>query len=185
MGRLLLSNVWRTAIIVSIAVLIGLAAFSAIWANQGPDESIRSPAISKSAGTQTKIHVVTETADFVTSSAVYVDVTGATTSITVPSGENATILARFSAESDCTGPAGSWCSAQIFIGASLGDPNSGTDFAFDSPPSSEWESHSMERVKNVGPGTYTVKVQVAVVSGATSFRVDDWTLTVERHQRVS
>jgi hypothetical protein len=115
-----------------------------------------------------------------TSSATYVDIPAATVQITVPRGQRALLLARFSAESICTG--GAWCSVRIVtvrdgVEQEM-EPASGTDFAFDSPDDS-WESNSMDRSRLVGRGTYTVKAQAAVVGGS-SFRLDDWSLTVER-----
>jgi hypothetical protein len=118
-----------------------------------------------------------------TSSTSFVDVPGATTTIEVPAGQTATIVARFSAETICTGPNGSWCSARIMIGGTEGDPSVGTDFAIDSPgtaPGSDWEGHTVARLRNsVAAGTVTVTVQYAVVSGATSIAVDDWALEVQ------
>ena len=60
------------------------------------------------------------------------------------------------------------------------NPRSGTDFAFDAPGDT-WESHAIERTSPYLPaGRYRVKVQAGVVAGATSLRLDDWTLAVER-----
>jgi hypothetical protein len=86
------------------------------------------------------------------------------------------VIVRFSAESICTGPASSWCSARILVGDVEAKPAVGTDFAFDST-GDDWESQSMERVQVAASGTRQVKVQVAMVGGAT-LRLDDWTLTI-------
>jgi hypothetical protein len=115
-----------------------------------------------------------------TTSSSYVDIPAATTQVTVQRGQRALLLARFSAESICTG--GAWCSVRI-VAVKGGveqemEPASGTDFAFDSP-NDNWESNSMDRSLLVGRGTYTVKAQAAVIGGS-SFRLDDWSLTVER-----
>jgi hypothetical protein len=123
-----------------------------------------------------------------TSSTTYVNVPGASRRITVPGGQHALILARFSAESECsTGPPGSTCSVRILIGGSEGKPASGLDFAFDSvgtgPTDDASESHSMDRSRVLGAGTWAVRVQYAVSTAATTFRLDDWSLTVERSKR--
>jgi hypothetical protein len=156
--------------------------------------AIGSPATTKSGKAITAVKVVRETAAQVTSSTSYVDLPGATTTITVPAGQRALILARFSAESNCVdGAAGDYCTTRVRIGGVSADPASETDFAFDSidDPSNctnalfgtqcGWESLSMDRSRGpLGPGTYTVKVQWAVTDAAVNFRLDDWSLTVER-----
>lgn len=105
--------------------------------------------------------------------------------VSVPSGTSRMVDARFSAESMCSGSATSgWCSLRIVILTSAGgvielDPASGTDFAFDSG-GDRWESHAVERTSRYLPaGTYTVRVQAQIRPGATSLRLDDWTLAVE------
>lgn len=133
-----------------------------------------------SGGAIAQVKVARSDEDFNTSSASYVDIPGAAVQFNVPRGQRALLLARFSAESICSG--GSWCSVRIVTVRSgvvrEMEPASGTDFAFDSPNDS-WESNSMDRSRLVGRGTYTVKAQAAVIGGS-SFRLDDWSLTVER-----
>ncbi|GIH23443.1 hypothetical protein Aph01nite_17530 [Acrocarpospora phusangensis] len=87
-----------------------------------------------------------------------------------------TVLVRFSAETLCTG--GSWCSVRILVNDDEAFPRAGTDFAFDSP-SDNWESHSVERAypTNCSSVSCNVKVQVAALGGST-FRLDDWTLSI-------
>ncbi|BFU47201.1 hypothetical protein [Krasilnikovia sp. MM14-A1004] len=120
-----------------------------------------------------------------TGAAAFVNVPGATTTVVVPGGTSRMLDARFSAESFCAG--GGWCSVRIIVIRSNGtffelDPVVGTDFAFDSGSTSDnWESHAIERTSPFLPaGTYRVQVQAGVVAGATSVRLDDWTLAVER-----
>jgi hypothetical protein len=133
-----------------------------------------------SGGAINQVKVARSDEAFNTTSASYVDIPGATVQVTAPRGGQALLLARFSAESICTG--GAWCSVRI-VAVKGGveqemEPASGTDFAFDSP-NDNWESNSMDRSLLVGRGTYTVKAQAAVIGGS-SFRLDDWSLTVER-----
>lgn len=96
------------------------------------------------------------------------------------------ILTRFSAESNCTGPAGfGWCTVRILIDGVEADPAVGTDFAFDSTDNGTntvgaWASHSMERARTVTfTGTHVITVQAAVVAPANSFRLDDWALAAQ------
>ncbi len=139
----------------------------------------------------TQVKIVRQTgefSEFFTSSTSFVDV-GLETSITVPAGTHAIILARFSAESACSGGSDAdWCSIRIRIGGVDGMPvPSGSEFfAFDSPDggsetSSSWEVHAMERsCGGLGPGTYVVRVQAAVSDATLTFYLDDMNLTVER-----
>lgn len=120
-----------------------------------------------------------------TTSQTWSDVPGATTTVRVPEGVYANIFARFSAESECTGTAGQWCSVRLMIskdGAAFLQmyPDAGTDSAFDSTGIDNWESHTIERVRYGDPGsTYTIKVQYAVSSPGVTFGVDDWLLVAE------
>jgi hypothetical protein len=176
-----------------MSLLVGVLALTALLIMVVP--AISNPSTSKSGGAITKVKVLRETLHQTTTSASFVNLPGASTTITVPARQRALILARFSGESNCsTGTVGDWCSVRIMIGGVQGGPASGSDFAFDSVDSSEtaaclaadcgWESHSMDRSRgSVGPGTYTVRVQWAVVqtgASAPTFRLDDWSLTVER-----
>jgi len=121
-----------------------------------------------------------------TTSSTYAYLHAATTEIKVKAGTHAVIVVDFSAESNCQGTPGTYCSVRIKIGTKSGRPATGTDFAFDSADASGdnggsgWKSAAMQRSSNrLGPGTYTVKVQYATVA-ATDFRLDDWSMAVER-----
>jgi hypothetical protein len=130
-----------------------------------------------------------------TTSTSFVDLPDAFVRVSVPSGENGLLLARFSAESACYNTtAGSntndlWCGVRILAvkdGTTtemLLQPDS--DFAFDSTDkgtesSASWEGHATDRSLLVGPGRYTVKVQYRTNSSSATFRLDDWHLTVEK-----
>jgi hypothetical protein len=142
--------------------------------------------ITGNAKTISHVRVVRETNAQITSSTSYVAVPGATATIAVPGDENGLILVRFSAESQCAGgAAGNWCSIRILLDGTEMDPASGSDFAFDSvgSPQDFYESHSMDRSRaGVGSGSHTVTVEWAVTSASTVFRLDDWSLTIERAQ---
>ncbi len=85
------------------------------------------------------------------------------------------LIVTFSAETLCGG-SGGWCSMRILVDGIEANPVVGTDFAFDSPGHS-WESHSFQRYLLVNGGYHTITAQVSVQSGATSDRLDDWTLS--------
>ena len=118
-----------------------------------------------------------------TPSGTWVNVPGMVRSVTVPAGTSRLLDARFTAESNCTG--GSWCSVRVVVFNAQGVatemfPQSGTDFAFDSPDADLWEGHAIERnTRNFLPaGTYRVQVQAAKVGNA-NFRLDDMHFVVE------
>jgi hypothetical protein len=116
----------------------------------------------------------------------YVNLPGASTSISVPSHHTALILVRFSAESECDGGTfGSYCSARVLVDGNGAPPTPNFDFAFDTDAGVNtgypiWQSSSMDRSIVVGSGNHTVRVQWGVTDGGTTFRLDDWSLTVER-----
>ena len=106
----------------------------------------------------------------------------ASTTITVPPGKTATVLANFSAETTCTGGSG-WCSVRTLLDGVEMNPAEGLNAAFDSTAdggtASSYEYNALVRSRpNVGPGTHTITVQAAVV-GATAFRLDDLSLAVQ------
>jgi hypothetical protein len=138
-----------------------------------------------------RIDVVTETDDVTITSAAFVSVPGAQVKVTIPQqGGSRLIVARFTAETECTTEDGldeSWCAARIVavrdgIATEL-HPQVADNFALDSPPASAdfWEGHSMERAIRLDPGEYFIRVQAAVVGTGVSFRLDDWLLRVEQY----
>ena len=137
---------------------------------------------------ETKVVVDTTATLETTSSTSFVDVPGAVTSLTVPAGHTAMILARFSAESACYGADQQNCGVRILIGGTEASPAVVGDFAFDTNRAGDnpgtmltGEAHSMERYRpDLTPGTYEVKVQFLSVSPNNTTQLDDWILTVER-----
>jgi hypothetical protein len=130
--------------------------------------------------------VVTGTAFQQTGSTSPVDLPGASTSVTVPAGQNSRIIAIFTAESACFG-ATSNCIASILIGSAEGEPAVGSDFAWDTnreddaPTTFSGEAHAMTRSRGgLGPGNYDVRVQYRAAGGGTTAQLDDWNLTVFR-----
>jgi hypothetical protein len=125
-----------------------------------------------------------------TTSTTPVNLPGAVVTINVPASRRALLLVRFSAESECitTGTSQRWCNLKILVdGSEFAQPES--DFAFDSASNGveddgSWEAHSIDRSIVVGSGTHTVQVQYRTTSADTTFRLDDWHLTVERSRMV-
>lgn len=129
--------------------------------------------------------VVTSGSAQQTTSAAFIDLSGASTTIDVPSGQTATIVARYTAESLCYGGgSGAWCSVRILLDGNEMQPAVGTDFAFDSTnggnnTSANYGARAVIRVATgVAAGTHTVKVQWGGVAGTPTFRLDDWALDV-------
>lgn len=181
-------NRLRVVVFTAIAVTLTAAAVLLIRpAIAGPDPVAAAPS-KVTAGPIAAVHVIRETAAKTTTSTTFANLPGAATNFSVPAGKQLLVLARFSGESSCYGGAG-WCSVRILIGSEAA-PAVGVNFAFDSndggtESSGSWEGHSMDRTQGpLGPGTYNVQVQWRVVKtcsgcAATTFALDDWSLTVE------
>lgn len=112
----------------------------------------------------------------------FANIPGAYTTITVPPGQTALVIARFTAESSCTtGGASNYGSVRLVLNGSEMAPVAGTDFAFDtseSEPGDSRESHAVERFEmGVAPGTHTVVAQWQ--TDCSALEIDDWTLVAE------
>lgn len=123
-----------------------------------------------------------------TSSMNWVNLPGAVATFTVPANSRDVFIARFTAESVCSGEVG-WCSVRILLNGVEMDPVVGTDFAFDSTDAgtanaSSWESHSVERSATMASSSVAVtavlQVQYAVAGSGVTFRLDDWHFTVQQ-----
>src|SRR5205814_482584 len=118
--------------------------------------------------TLTSVKFLSDTSVQTTSSTSFVNLPGAATSMTVPSNTKALIIVRFSAQSLCSGDAGTWCSVRVLVGGVEADPAKGLIFHFDAAdPQAGFgfaaASHAIEREAGpLGPGTYPVTVQYAV-----------------------
>jgi hypothetical protein len=162
-------------LVAAIAVAVAVAA-----------TAIAVPA-SRDGGTITGVKVVHDSEFFRTRSTSFMDLPGASTQITVPSGKRALILARFSSVSGCVrhGRFGGGCLVRILIGGVQGEP--GVERAeFDSAGFGEdlRESHAIERSRmdegGLPAGTYEVKVQWRAENNFVEFLLYNWHLTVER-----
>ena len=141
------------------------------------------PPTSDQGGPVTGVKVVRGTELEETSSQTFVNFPGGVTTITVPSGQRALLLMRFTAESSClSGKAVGWCSVRILVDGVPADPAQGLEFKFDSTPRFADDAfvyaHAMDRSRAVGAGTHTVRIQWATRNAR--FQLDDWHLTVER-----
>lgn len=161
----------RRRITTGIATLAAVSALVGAGVLVGANLAAAAPVVDRST-THRGVTVVTEANAASFSGTAWTDVV--TQNIFPATSRN--VIVRFSAESICTGAASSWCSARILVGDVEAKPAVGTDFAFDST-GDEWESQTMERIQLTSSGTRQVKVQVAMVGGAT-LRLDDWTLTI-------
>jgi hypothetical protein len=179
-----------------------LAAATSLGVGVAANALTSPPSVQSLAVRQNAVTMAAGTGAFVTgSTGAWVDLPGGQTSITVPTGTNAYVLARFTAESVCWGPAG-WCPVRVvlFNGSSWEEigtdishyPNIGgaltpaqSTFAFDSTDSGvhtggEYASHAFEQhSRGIVNGTYPVKVQVGVTTANDQLRIDDWHLTLE------
>lgn len=111
----------------------------------------------------------------------FLDLPGASTTITVPANTRAHILARFSAASSCGGSG--YCDVRILINGLETEPDNVVPI-FKYSDGGAFDSRSIDRSSRVplGPGVYTVKVQYrnASENDGSSFALTNWSLTVER-----
>jgi hypothetical protein len=115
----------------------------------------------------------------------YANVTGASTTVTVPDGTTATIIAELTGESTCSGaPAPGFCDVRLRLDGVEMTPQhpEGYHFSIDSNdhgtegPNST-EGHSITRYATaVGPGSHTITVQGRVNTAGVSFVLGDWVL---------
>ncbi|MEX1102351.1 MAG: hypothetical protein WD739_10790 [Actinomycetota bacterium] len=139
------------------------------------------------AGSPTRVKLVRNTSGLLgTTSQDWIDPQGATTTIRVPPGQEAAILARFTAESSCRRlPGGTlqYCRVRVLIDGVEAEPSTSEDFAFDTAMNEQFEYESLSVERSLGglaPGVHRVKVQASVSGPDTLFTLDDWHLTVER-----
>src|SRR5215208_7654541 len=145
-----------------------------------------------SGGSIQRVQIVRETSTTFSNAVAFNNVPGAAVPVSVPAGSTRLIMARFSAESSCSGGAGAQhCSVRIVaVNAATGavtelSPQSGVDFPFDTTdlPSETFascEDHSMDRSERLDAGDYRVMVERAVSDAAVTFWLDDYSLTVEQ-----
>jgi hypothetical protein len=170
----------RTTAAAGIALLVaGLVAGAAVAATF----AARTTA---SGGSITKVNVVRSSDILNTSSTSYTNIPGASTSITIPAGEHAILVARFTTQEDCTvgdgNPDGS-CLARIMVDGAEAQPSSGGTIidTVSGGSAPGVRSAALDRsTAPLGAGTHTVQVQVKVTSGLMILEVTDWHLTVER-----
>ncbi len=121
----------------------------------------------------------------------WVTLPGAKTSITVPDGQQAILLVRFSGSSACWGGVAdnaNACYIRILVNGAEAAPVS-EGWPFDSTESATdqnyfFESHSLDRATDpLGPGSYVVKAQARVDTSSFSlvgFALSGYSMTVER-----
>ena len=116
---------------------------------------------------------------WVTSTDTWIDVPGASIRITVPEGERALIIARFSPSVICAGTG--ICESRIVIGGVEAEP--AKPVYFNPGSTNHWGVMYTERsLGPILPGTYTVRGQVLTTFGTsgTTLYVRSYHLTVER-----
>ena len=138
-----------------------------------------------SAAVKTSVASSSTLPGFQSSSQTAVDIPGATASVTVPSGQNATLLATFSGSSLCTNAtAGFNCPIQMTVDGATANPTpDSTGYIWDTtlpPASAPDKALSLTVSKTVSAGTHTVKVTFGGASVAgTTFTLRTWHLTVQ------
>ena len=118
------------------------------------------------------------------------DLAGGSATVSVPPGQKALLLVRFSAATACYGGIAGGsdsCYVQALIDGTPAPPG---EVSFDNndanTESTQYEAHAMEWAKAVGAGTHTIQIQVRTDDSPcclVEFDLNPWTLTVERVAR--
>jgi hypothetical protein len=182
------SRAWKFGLAAGAAVLaVGVFVAAALALKSAT-------AVTATGRSVTQVHALAGTTNGLTlNSTSFADIPGAVRNVTIPAGTRALIIARFSAESGCfyAQPSGvnSPCYVRILIGNLAGNPN-GDTYAFD------WDlnafntqgfsfapTRSLARDAFRGPlpaGTYAVRAQWRVSTSGLNFRINRWSLIIER-----
>jgi len=125
-----------------------------------------------------------------TNSTSYGALEGGTLNVTVPANETDKLLVFFNAETSCFGgDPNERCLLRITVDNSEISPAANTDAFFDYNGSTATSlrtqnslfQHGIVRISpTLSAGSHTVKIEVATTDKATTFRLDDWTLAVQR-----
>jgi hypothetical protein len=144
------------------------------------------PAGPTNAGVSLAVKNVSDSGEKTTSSTSYEDL--ASTTIEVPSGNTATLVATFSAESACYNAASGTCGVKITVDGNEMNPTAGNDYDFDysatGKSSSSHQGHALVRYQgNVGAGSHKVTIQYRASNSSVKFRIDDWALSVVAYKQ--
>ena len=184
---------WRLGALVLGLALVAFGVQSAVagsrHAGQPPEQTPGSPAFGTVSGKNiTAVKVVTAFGNITFSGTTYTDVPSMSTTISVPVGQTARLITRFSAETECTTSVSTagWCGVRILVDGVEADPATGTDFAFSSTNNGTavadtWASNALERVSQVlAEGSHTVKVQWRTTDPTITIWLGELNLTIER-----
>lgn len=160
-----------------------LLSMSAAYAT-GAQGSLDVVGVTKVSGTSiSQVKLVRNSNAASTTSQTYLAVPGATTTLTVPAGSKAVIVARFSAISVCeelSDARGYGCNVRVMVNGAEAAP-AGTSVFDSSGKGNSREAHAIERSRGpVGPGTYVVSVQFSVPAATVTLTLSKWTLEVDR-----
>ncbi|MEX2237822.1 MAG: hypothetical protein WEB00_09840 [Dehalococcoidia bacterium] len=167
---------WRWATLTSILASATLiAAIVSLGLVQSAD--------TQTGGAVTQVKTVSSSAEALINSETLVNLPGAFANVTVPAGEEALIVARFTAEARCLTPeVSAVCLLGILIDGKLLSPG---EAVFDEASATHglrfMASHEASLV--VGPGTHQVRVKWRVDEANTDFSMFSWHLTVMRSRK--
>ena len=157
---------WHLAVMLVAVVAVTGAVQAAIAATGGT-----------SAGAVVAVGIARSTDASSTASLSYVNLPGALVNMR----GQGLLVVRFSAESECSGGTnGNWCSVEVLVDGVQAKPDSGLDYAFQTNNGGTWEGNAVERSIKVGPGLHHIRLRYAAVGSGTTFRLDDWSMSVER-----
>jgi hypothetical protein len=129
--------------------------------------------------------IKTQTDSTAHSGSAFAAVPGAFVIVTIPAGSTRLVVARFTAESQCSGPAENYCAIKIIAlnrttrGITELNPKAGLNHVFHRTASDQFESHSIARAGRLPAGSYSLIVQQATTLNAMTFVLDDWMFEVD------
>jgi hypothetical protein len=164
-------------LLLGVGVLV-VAAGSAIGAAK------RTVATSGAGRSITAVRTASDATRFQTNSGTYVDVPGATATISIPAGATGLILIQFTASSICDQQDNLSCMVRAEINGTDAPPG---QIVWDRVPSGgtnkiPLSAHAMDwSAGPLGPGSYTVQIQaLGQLNSGGAFVLQGWHLTVER-----
>jgi hypothetical protein len=181
-------RLWRVAslLVVVVPLLAATQFASGAGVARSREKSGEGKAMTFAAGQPRQLQVVTENFLGHTSSTSYVTVPGATVTMNVPQGQQAVVVAQFSAESDCTlGATDDYCSIRMLI-----TQNGVTTLMFPQSSFAVFDTVGTDgdltekglthtRVANVSAGPVTIFAEWRVSSSGTDFFIRTYSFKVE------
>ena len=157
----------RTACLLGVLILVATTSLS------------QATLVRTTCGAPIQSFAITQNAQFETTNSAFTRVTGAATNITVPAGTTRCVKVRFTAPAACFGPFGAECFIRALTNTVEMNPMLAGNQFLASPEDSSSQPSSYHWVSRLGPGIYSVQVQIRRNTMATSAKLQYWTMDIE------